>query len=76
MVKGGVIVTSAKIVLSGGPERFSGRGHVRSSVEPEEKVKILFGAGYEHFVHNGEFLTVDGESLPIFQWSGRTKIAE
>lgn len=69
-------MASAKIVLSGGPERFSHRGHVRSSVGPEEKVKILSGAGYEHFVHNGEFLTVDGESLPVFQWSERTKIAE
>jgi len=45
-------------------------------VAPEEKVKILSGAGYEHFVHNGEFITVDGENLPVFQWSERTKIAE
>jgi len=69
-------VTSAKIVLSGGPERLSGQGPVRTMVAPEEKVKILSGAGYEHFVHNGEFITVDGENLPVFQWSERTKIAE
>ncbi|MGW0594923.1 DUF5988 family protein [Streptosporangium sp. NPDC002607] len=69
-------MTSAKIVLAGGPERLFTRDHVRRTDNPNEKVKILLGSGYEHFVHNGEFLVIEGEDLPVFQWSERTKIAE
>ncbi|MFI6457967.1 DUF5988 family protein [Streptosporangium amethystogenes] len=69
-------MTSTKIVLAGGPERLFADGHVRRPENPNEKVKILLGSGYEHFVHNGEFLTIEGENLPVFQWSERTKIAE
>ncbi|GAA1012181.1 hypothetical protein Aple_008470 [Acrocarpospora pleiomorpha] len=67
-------MTSTRIVLDGGPE-FK-YGHVRPTDDGSEKVKILLGSGYEHFVHNGEFLEIDGENLPVFQWSARTKIAE
>lgn len=69
-------MTSAKIVLTGGPERLFACGHAQQPVNQQEKVKILLGAGYEHFVHNGEFLVIEGENLPVFQWSERTKIAE
>ncbi|MFG2582356.1 DUF5988 family protein [Streptomyces malaysiensis] len=34
------------------------------------------GSGYEHFVHQGDYATVDGEELPVFRWTARTAIAE
>jgi hypothetical protein len=41
-----------------------------------DKVKIAFGAGYEHFRPSGETSLVDGEKLPVFRWCGATRIAE
>ncbi|MEV0618502.1 DUF5988 family protein [Nonomuraea sp. NPDC050404] len=63
-----------RIVLDGGPQ-FKHSSFQPSGNSPE-KVKILLGSGYQHFVHNGEFVLVDGEKLPVFQWSECTKIAE
>jgi Family of unknown function (DUF5988) len=69
-------VTSKKVVLSGGPDQLVTTTSIREVDYLNKKVKIAFGAGYEHFVHNGHFLVVDGEHLPVFQWCERTKIAE
>ncbi len=30
----------------------------------------------EHFVHDGNFLAVDGDEVAVFRWTYRTKIAE
>ena len=69
-------MTSTRIVLDVGQERIFANGGVQPQGERSEKVKILHGSGYEHFVHNGEFLVIDGENLPVFQWAERTRIAE
>lgn len=69
-------VTQVKIVLSGGPD---GLGTTDISVpvaELDRTLKIRYRAGYEHFVHDGEYETVDGGEFAVFRWTYRTKIAE
>ncbi len=70
------MLTALKIVLVGGPERVTEAGVVPEIHGLDQKVKVAFGSGYEHFAHNGEFQVVEGESRPVFHWCGRTKIAE
>ncbi|MEV4311997.1 DUF5988 family protein [Actinocrispum sp. NPDC049592] len=67
------MVTATKAVLAGGPAEVT-EGPVVTGLD--DKVKVPFASGYEHFAHNGEFLMVEGESRPVFRWCGRTKIAE
>ncbi|TDE10612.1 DUF5988 family protein [Jiangella asiatica] len=48
---------------------------VDRSAVVEGRLKILFGAGYEHFdLHH--FIERNGESVPVFVWTDRTWIAE
>jgi len=65
-----------RVMLAGGPIdlRDSDRVHDLSSLDDE--VKITRRAGYEHFSHCGDFSTIDGDLVPVFHWSGRTKFAE
>ncbi len=42
----------------------------------EQEVKVSYGSGYEHFSYLGQSATVDGETLPVFGWTGNTKVAE
>jgi hypothetical protein len=42
----------------------------------DRTLKISYLAGYEHFVHDGEYETVDGNEVAVFRWTQRTKIAE
>lgn len=62
-----------RIVLAGGPHDLPETNRVHEIDSIEDKVKVCFGAGYEHFSHQGEF---SDEHLPVFEWCGRTKIAE
>ncbi|MDU0292296.1 DUF5988 family protein [Saccharothrix longispora] len=40
------------------------------------KVRVPHASGHEHFTRREESRLVDGEHLPVFTWSYRTKIAE
>jgi Family of unknown function (DUF5988) len=74
--------TLVKIMLSGGPVELAtadpGIPVIRSVpvAEFEPTLKICYRAGYEHFVHDGEYQTIDGCEVAIFRWTYRTKIAE
>ncbi len=70
------MLTALKIVLVGGPDRVTESGSIPQVTDVNETVKVAFASGYEHFRHNGEFHEVEGESRPVFQWCGRTKVAE
>jgi hypothetical protein len=70
------MMTASNIVLAGGPDLNVEPGAVPDTVPLEQKVKVPFASGYEHFSHNGEYLWIDGVSRPVFQWCGRTQIAE
>ncbi|MEW2623446.1 DUF5988 family protein [Streptomyces sp. NPDC048106] len=65
-----------KALLIGGPAALPSEERLQETSSLTEKIKHRFGAGYEHFIHEGEFRTVDGEHLAVFQWTTRTAIAE
>jgi hypothetical protein len=65
-----------RVLLVGGPEQLPGAVRVQEVDDLDEKVKVAFGAGYEHFSNTGEVSAVDGENLPVFRWCGKTKVAE
>lgn len=69
-------VTQLRIILRGGPAEL---GAAVRSVPAEElgrTLKISYLGGSEHFVHDGEFESVDGYDAAVFRWEYRTKIAE
>ncbi|WP_055712772.1 DUF5988 family protein [Streptomyces torulosus] len=65
-----------KVFLADGPTYFPDEERVQFATSLTEKIKHRLGAGYEHFVHKGEFTTVDGEEVAVFRWITRTAIAE
>lgn len=69
-------VTQVKIALNGGPAELALATRSVDAAALENTLKIRHGAGYEHFVHGGEFQAVDGCEIAVFRWSHRTKIAE
>lgn len=66
-------VTQVKIALSGGPAELAAAERSVLASALDRTLKIRHGAGYEHFVHGGEFQSGD---IAVFRWSHRTKIAE
>lgn len=69
-------MVNARVLLVGGPEYLPDTVRVQEVDDLEEKVKLAYGAGYEHFSNSGEVSLVDGEYLPVFRWCGKTKVAE
>jgi hypothetical protein len=69
-------MVKSKVVLVGGPESLPVTARVQEVADLADKVKVVFGAGYEHFMPSGETFFVDGEPLPVFRWCGVTRIAE
>ncbi|WP_405649576.1 DUF5988 family protein [Streptomyces sp. NBC_00019] len=65
-----------EVLLVGGPSAIPDADRVQLSPSLTEKIKYLFGAHYEHFVHEGEFGDVGDRRLPIYRWTMRTAIAE
>jgi len=69
-------MSQIKVLLSGGPQDFPDRDREQFVSGIVEKIKHRWGAGYEHFVHDGEFTTVDGVEVAVYHWERRTAIAE
>ncbi|WP_223006765.1 DUF5988 family protein [Streptomyces roseirectus] len=69
-------MSQLKVILSGGPRDLPEDDRKQLVARSTEKIKHRWGAGYEHFVHDGEFVTVDGEEYAVYQWERRTAIAE
>lgn len=68
--------TQVQVVLSGGPTELAAAGHSVPAAELGRTLKIRYLAGYEHFVHDGEYRSMDGREVAVFRWTYRTKIAE
>ncbi|WP_415954493.1 DUF5988 family protein [Streptomyces sp. KLOTTS4A1] len=67
-----VATTNSPVRLEGGPTELSGTVNLtdfREVILSEEKIKIRHGNGYEHY-------TPADSATAVFQWVGRTKIAE
>lgn len=67
---------SFRVFLSGGPVHLPKVERFQAASSLTEKIKHRFGAGFEHFAHKGEFVTIDGEEFAVFEWATRTAIAE
>ncbi|WP_103347756.1 DUF5988 family protein [Amycolatopsis sp. CA-128772] len=66
-----------RVTLSGGPAELAERHREWTVGSIGEVAKVSYGAGYEHFSHDGEFTTTSGgDQLPVFAWCGRTRVAE
>ena len=65
-----------RVVLSGGSEDFPDTFRLREVADLNEKVKVQWRAGYEHFLPTREVREVRGEMLPVFEWCASTRIAE
>jgi hypothetical protein len=68
--------TATRIVLVGGPDGVAEKCAPLEVTNLDDKVKVPFASGYEHFSHSGEFAVIDGDFRPVFEWCDRTKIAE
>lgn len=66
--------TGTEVVLRGGPADFPAEMRVHSLLNDADKVKIPHYGGYEHFERTAG--PVDENGRPIFEWTGRTRIAE
>ncbi|WP_229402178.1 DUF5988 family protein [Micromonospora okii] len=62
--------------MSGGPAELAAADRSVPAGELGQTLKIRHGAGYEHFVRDGESETVDGCEVAVFRWTYRTRIAE
>ncbi len=62
------------IELSGCPNPVP-RMLVHRNVIAEGRFKIPFRNGYDHFVFES-YATRDGQEIPVFVWTGRTRVAE
>jgi hypothetical protein len=69
-------VTQVKVVLSGGPAELAMAERSVPLAELGRTLKVRHQAGYEHFVHAGEYQSIDGYYAAVFRWTDRTKIAE
>lgn len=69
-------MSEIKVSLSGGPAELVERHREWAVGSITETAKISFGAGYEHFTHEGEFTTSGDVTVPVFAWCGRTRVAE
>ncbi len=62
------------IELSGCPNPVP-RMLVHRNVIAEGRFKIPFRNGYDHFAFES-YTTRDGQEIPVFVWTGRTRVAE
>ncbi|QYC42732.1 hypothetical protein Nocox_25655 [Nonomuraea coxensis DSM 45129] len=69
-------MSQIRVVLVGGPAGLPAERRVQSVGSAGDPVKLPLGAGYEHFRHQGERTTVDGEEALVYRWVMRTAIAE
>jgi hypothetical protein len=69
-------MVKVKVVLAGGPVELTAATRLQEVHSLEDKVKVPFGGGYEHFEHCGQSTEVGGAHVPVFEWRERTRMAE
>lgn len=65
-----------RVLLLGGPPSFP--DHLRNQTvrSIDEKIKVRFRAGYEHFQYRGECRNTSEGRVQLFSWCARTAVAE
>lgn len=69
-------MSAIKVMLTGGPSYVPESMLRCEVVDLGEPVKLCYGNGYEHFGFSGETVGDGDDSVAVFTWKGRTKIAE
>jgi hypothetical protein len=64
------------VVLVGGPVDLPPEVRTQRVAAGTETIKLPFGAGYEHFIHQGESVRLGDADVPMFRWISHTAIAE
>lgn len=67
---------SIRVVLAGGPASVADDDRIQEVTSLADNVKLPMLGGYEHFRHLGRHRVIEGCQLPVFEWCGRTKVAE
>lgn len=62
-----------KVILLGGPPAMPADLRVQITSPAQTTIKVSYYGGYEHFEREPD-TCADG--LPVFRWTGRTKVAE
>jgi len=62
-----------KVILVGGPSAMPADLRVQITSPSQTTIKVSYYGGYEHFEREPD-ACADG--LPVFRWTGRTKVAE
>ncbi|MFQ6331166.1 MULTISPECIES: DUF5988 family protein [unclassified Nocardia] len=65
---------SVKAVLEGGPEDLPAR--IVPITPPGIELKVAFKGGYEHFKVTARHKDTSEGSLPVYEWTVRTEIAQ
>jgi hypothetical protein len=67
---------SVLAILVGGPATIPSESRMQTVGPNDEKVKLPYYGGYEHFQRTGEFGEGDVDCPVVFRWVTRTKLAE
>ncbi|WP_405775336.1 DUF5988 family protein [Streptomyces sp. NBC_01538] len=67
----------ANVILSGGSgETVPDTERIQFVADLESKLKVFMGNRYEHFMPTSRFVRHEGRELRVFDWAGRTYVAE
>jgi Family of unknown function (DUF5988) len=69
-------ISSVEAVLEGGPETIPTASRIREVNPLDEKVKLPYYGGYEHFERVGSLVEDPSCRQVIFRWTMRTELAE
>jgi len=67
---------SVLAILEGGPTTIPSASRIQSVGAYDEKVKLPYYGGYEHFERTGGYSEDDLSAPVVFRWTTRTAIAE
>lgn len=67
---------SVTVVLWGGPTDLPEMLRTQCVAPSQEKIKIMYRGGYEHFERDGAVPSAIHDAPVVFRWTMRTKIAE
>lgn len=71
-----VEINSVQAVLEGGPESIPAASRIQEVSPLDEKVKLPYYGGYEHFERTGSLVEDTSCRQVIFRWTMRTEMAE
>jgi hypothetical protein len=74
--KGGGTMEKIRVFLAGGPNDLADSARLHHVENLDDTVKLSDSAGYEHFVHTGDYHRLENEDVPLFRWIRRTRVAE